>query len=329
VQIKAIIDIIDGKLLNSPSISFIYSFKTDINKVKEGDLFIALNLDDIQLAVQKGAFAIITDKIYPIIDNEIAWIKVNDINIIIIKILRYKLANFNLKAYLCSDVSYELLKVFSSYEKNAKLILDNLGDFISTIDEVNENTIIFSKDIELLNKIYPNNNTFEKEQYSVCNLVEHSIFEVSFTYKDTYFSKIKIPSIYIEDFIRVYDFFNIKEFDDSKLKNFNFFKPIFLDKSLNVVEFGRSNKFIIVQDNSSLIPKEIEYLINKFSYAKKLFISSKYNNTFKNNEFVLKDINNLKDFIKDKNFNALYISGFTYKDVQKVLQKEENILSLF
>ena len=60
MKINSIIDIIDGKLLNSPSISFIYSFKTDVNKVKEGDLFIANNLDDIQIAVQKGAFAIIT-----------------------------------------------------------------------------------------------------------------------------------------------------------------------------------------------------------------------------------------------------------------------------
>ena len=53
MQISSLIDIIDGRLLNHPSISFIYSFKTDPSKVKEGDLFIAKNLDDIECAVKK------------------------------------------------------------------------------------------------------------------------------------------------------------------------------------------------------------------------------------------------------------------------------------
>ena len=72
MQISSILDIVDGSLLNSPSISFIYSIKTKVNKVKEGDLFITKNLDDIELAIKNGAFAIILEENYPIIDNEIA-----------------------------------------------------------------------------------------------------------------------------------------------------------------------------------------------------------------------------------------------------------------
>ena len=329
MKINSIIDIIDGKLLNSPSISFIYSFKTDVNKVKEGDLFIANNLDDIQIAVQKGAFAIITKSIYPIIDNEIAWIKVDDINTIIIKLIRYKLANFNLKAYFCNDISYELLTVFSSNEKKVKLISKDLGKFISTIDEIDGNSIIISKDIELLNKLYPNNTNFEKENFSITNLIEHSIFEVSFTYKDTYFQRIKIPSIYIEDFIRVYNFLSLNEFDDSKLKNFNFFKPIFLDKNLTIIEFGKSNKFIIVQNEPSLINKEINYLEDKFSYAKTVYITSTYIKNISVEQIIVKDINKIKNVIENQSFNALYISGFKFEDIQQILLKKEKELSLF
>ena len=40
MQISSIIDIVDGRLLNHPSISFIYSIKTNPRKVREGDLFI-------------------------------------------------------------------------------------------------------------------------------------------------------------------------------------------------------------------------------------------------------------------------------------------------
>ena len=54
MQISSILDIVDGSLLNSPSISFIYSIKTNVSKVKEGDLFLARNLDEIQQAIKNG-----------------------------------------------------------------------------------------------------------------------------------------------------------------------------------------------------------------------------------------------------------------------------------
>ena len=76
MQISSILDIVDGSLLNSPSISFIYSIKTNVLKVKEGDLFIAKDLTEIELAIKNGAFAILIENNAPIIDNEIAWIKV-------------------------------------------------------------------------------------------------------------------------------------------------------------------------------------------------------------------------------------------------------------
>ena len=59
MKISSILDIVDGSLLNSPSISFIYSIKTNVEKVKEGDLFIARKNEDIPLAVKNGAFAIL------------------------------------------------------------------------------------------------------------------------------------------------------------------------------------------------------------------------------------------------------------------------------
>jgi len=63
VKISSILDIVDGKLLNSPSISFIYSIKTNPKKVKECDLFIAKDGLSLQEAINNGAFAIICELI--------------------------------------------------------------------------------------------------------------------------------------------------------------------------------------------------------------------------------------------------------------------------
>lgn len=330
MKITSIIDIIDGKLLNSPSISFIYSFKTNVSKVKEGDLFIAYNLDDIQVAIQKGAFAIILDKIYPITDKEIAWIRVDNLDTSLIKLIRYKLAHFNLEAFNCNDISCEFLKTFSSLsKKKIKIIPKNIKNLISTFEEIDDETIIFSNDNKLLNNIYPNNSNFEKEDYLISNLLEHSLFEVSFTYKDKYFQRVKIPSIYLEDFIRVYSFLNICEFDDSKLKNINLFKTIFLDKNFNVLEFGKSDKFIISSNNISLVEKEIKYLKNKFTYGKIIYITSSYNEYLPKEQIILNDISEIKNIFKNNSFNASYIIGFDFKDIEQNLLKAEKEITLF
>ena len=131
MQISSLIDIIGGRLLNQPSISFIYSFKTDPSKVKEGDLFIALKLDDIELAVKNGAFAVIIENLFPIIDKEIAWIRVDSIEKCLIQLIRFKLAHFDLEAYSCDDISYDLLKSFSNNtSKSIKFIPEKLEEFI-------------------------------------------------------------------------------------------------------------------------------------------------------------------------------------------------------
>lgn len=330
MQISSILDIVDGKLLNSPSISFIYSFKTNVTKVKEGDLFIAYNLDDIQLAIQKGAFAIICENFHPITDQEIAWIKVDKLDIVLIKLIRYKLAHFNLNAFYCKDISYDLLTSLSSLSnKNIKVLPKRLRNFVSCIDYIDDNTTIISSDNEILNKIYPNNLDFEEEKFLISNLVEHSMFEVSFTYEDNYFQRIKIPSIYIEEFLRVYNFLDINEFDDSKLKNFNLFKPMFLDKNFNIVEFGKSDKFIISQNKITLVEKEINYLKSKFTYGKILYISSSFTKFLPKEQIILNEISKIKDILKNQSFNAVYIFGFEFEEIQQTLLKEEKELTLF
>ena len=137
MQISSLLDIVDGKLLNSPSISFIYSIKTNAKKVKEGDLFIAKNQEEIALAITNGAFAILIQDNHIIIDNEIAWIKVQNIEDSIIKLIRFKLSIKTLKAYYCGKVTYNILKIYSNYlDKNTKLIPNKLENIFKYIDDI-------------------------------------------------------------------------------------------------------------------------------------------------------------------------------------------------
>lgn len=319
MKISSIIDIVDGRLLNQPSISFIYSFKTNPKRVKEGDLFIAKKPSDIELAIENGAFAIILEKNHPIIDKEIAWISVNNIELSISKLLRFKLSSLNLKTYFCDKVTFNFLKIFnSSSDKTIKLISSNSIDtLLENINNIYDDNILICDDIDILKKIYPHNNININKNFGIDNLIEHSLFEISFSYEKEYFYKLRLPTIYLQQFLSVYYFLN-KDLDLSKLKNINNLRPIFLDKNLNIIEYGKSDRFILCQEDMSLTYNEIEYIKNNYKYAKTIFI---------NQDEI--SIDRLKSKLKGYDFNSAYISGYSYLEVIKHLSQPEEVKTLF
>ena len=332
MQISSILDIVDGSLLNSPSISFIYSIKTNALKVKEGDLFIAKNINEIDLAIRNGAFAIIFDTNVPIIDNEIAWIKVKNIDISIIKLIRFKLAIKNIEAFYCNKIIYDLLKIYSThFSKNVRLVPNKLENTFRFIDEIEDNDILISCNKNILDNIYPKNKDFDhiNKLNEIDNLIEHSLFETSFSYENVYFSRLKISSLYITDFLKVFNFFK-QNLDLTKLKSFYNFKPLFLDRNLNLVEFGKSDKFIICQNNEDLYENEISYMKKQYKYAKNIFITSSYIDYLsKDEQILMTDIEQLKPILRKLKFNGIYILGFNYNEVYEYLIKSENIQTLF
>jgi len=318
VKISSILDIVDGKLLNSPSISFIYSIKTNPKKVKECDLFIAKDGLSLQEAINNGAFAIICEGNFTIYDNEIAWIKVENLELAIIKLVRFKLSTLNLEAYFCNDSLYDMFKIYqNSFGKNIFFIPSKIEKIFSYIDNIKDGAILVAKDQELLNKIYPKNKKFEQniDIRDISNLVEHSLFETSFSYKNHFFQRIKISSLYIKDFIYIFNLLE-KDMDLSRLNKFLNMKAIFINKNLEVVEYGKNSKFIITQENISLLENEIKYVKSRFKYAKTIFISKNGIDFLeKSEQTMIGSLDELKEIVKNMDFQCIYLADFNHKDI--------------
>ncbi len=316
MQISSIVDIVEGELVNSPSISFIYNIKTKVNKIQEGDLFISNNKDEIKEALNKGAFGIIFDCEIDILDNEIAWIKVDDVNSSLTKLIRFKLSTFELNAYHCNDFTFELLALFTKNgEHNIKLISNNLEDDIGILEDIeNYKTIICSNE-KILNNIYPKNFAFNNIKYDIKNLIEHSLFETTFSYEDSYFPRVKLSSLYINDFLNVYIFLN-KNIDINKLKKINTFKPLFIDKYFKLIDYGYSDKFIISQTNGNLAVNEINYINNKYKYARTfIFIRKGFYKSNDSSFYTIDSLDEIKNILSNKKFNAIYILGFNHDEI--------------
>ncbi|MCT7433377.1 peptidoglycan synthetase [Aliarcobacter cryaerophilus] len=332
MKISSIVDIVDGELLNSPSISFINNISSDANKVKTSDMFIAKNIEDLKIALQNGAYAVIFEKDFEVIDNEIAFIKVKNLELALLKIVRYKLSTLKIKSYFCTDETFDMLKLYqNNHTKPIFLISKNIEKAFKFIDDIKDGDILISKNKKLLESIYPDSKEFEKklDENSIKNLIKHSLFELSFSYKDIYFSKLRLSKIYLNSFLNIYDFFK-GNIDISKLKLYSNFKAIFIDKDFQPIESGKSDSFIICQTNKNLIPIEIAYLKNEFKYAKTIFIS-KYKISFldEKEQIIINNIEDLKNILKNLKFNCVYLIGFTNQESFEFLQNSQKLQALF
>ncbi|MGJ0321184.1 peptidoglycan synthetase [Aliarcobacter cryaerophilus] len=332
MKISSIVDIVDGELLNSPSISFINNISSDANKVKTSDMFIAKNIEDLKIALQNGAYAVIFEKDFEVIDNEIAFIKVKNLELALLKIVRYKLSTLKIKSYFCTDETFDMLKLYqNNHTKPIFLISKNIEKAFKFIDDIKDGDILISKNKKLLESIYPDSKEFEKklDENSIKNLIKHSLFELSFSYKDMYFSKLRLSKIYLNSFLNIYDFFK-GNIDISKLKLYSNFKAIFIDKDFQPIESGKSDSFIICQTNKNLIPIEITYLKNEFRYAKTIFVS-KYKISFldEKEQIIINNIEDLKNILKNLKFNCVYLIGFTNQESFEFLQNSQKLQTLF
>jgi ferrochelatase len=311
LKISSLLDITGGVLLNSPAISFITQIHTKVHKINEGDLFISSNTDEIYEAVSRGAFCIITDNDMLLSDPEIAWIKVDDINKTAIKLVRFLFANKKLESFYFDSISYELLEIYNP-DKSKYFFLNSGLEAIELQYKIEENTTIVSLNKDFLYDIYPNSKEFETKDYKITNLTIHSLFEVSFSISNKLFTKLRLPASYIYHFLSIKEFYGLNNIDENKIKHFNAMDPIFLNKSLQVVDFGKSNRFIITADDPLKIQFDTIFIENFYNYGSVKFIDVKNYD----------DIS-IYNIIKEINVNCLYLTNANQDQIRTILFKFE------
>jgi len=313
LKISSIVDITGGKLLNSPSISFITQTHTTLKKVSDGDLFISSNILEIKEAIKRGAFGIIFDFVVDIaeLDSEIALIKVDDISKAITKLLRFKLSNLEIKSFAVDFIAYEFLEVLVKSNKNI-YFLDEPILSLELLQDVEDNDILISQNTSFIKNIYPKTKDLEILNMNFGNLIIHSIFETSFLYNGEYFYKLRVPYIYLNHLLCIKEVFEISEIDGQKLKHLKFIQPIFLSKQNQIVEYGKSNRFILSSQNKDIGEIEFEFIKTIFKYGKSMKI---YASNL--------DETQIFEIISNNKTNCLYFVNQTNEKITEILKKNE------
>ena len=245
--ITDIVNIIDAELVNSGYINEIKGFADNLKKVKREFLFVSNDIEEIKDAIKKGAYAILFSEDLPIIDDEIAWIKVENIQKALLALLKYKLINKTL--YFCNEIT--LLVIESINKDNIAIIKDD--NFIDYL----EGDYIFITSLGTLLNI--SSNVYVLQEKEEIKLLKSTTFISNFIYKNDKYSLV-FPKLYIEELSLALAFFenNNLRYNLKSLK-LNRFIPVFINSKYEKVKYGKSQKVLITKlKNDNFLMRELD-----------------------------------------------------------------------
>jgi len=235
-----------GKLLNNPYISRFDSIELTAHKVTRGSLFIAELPEEIDKALVRGAYGILTDdKHITTTDEEVAWIYVKDIKTTLPKLLRLWLIESSRNIFY---ISTQVLEFLNCIQSNPSIILLN-GDEAQKSRQIlssSQNQTIFCDDKLFLEHIGVNEVIPEISQVKY-ELIDSRTFETSIIVDEIYYNRLPlIPSMvpFLIEAIGILKYFNFS-FSINSIGFTPSLEPVFVNSACERVGFGESDKVLI------------------------------------------------------------------------------------
>jgi len=276
MMIENLTQICSGTLLQKPLVTSITGFTCDSEKVVRGSAFFSLNTTqgEIKHALENGAYAIIYDGVITSEDNEVAWIKVDDITKAMIRLMRFEMERKDINAVLLSVLQFDMLSSFRLMF-DAYLTPKSVEELFSLFSGFEAESYLFSSDAELLEQISPQFDV-AKNTAQATILQSNSIFRTSFVCGENFFKDFEIPSLFIHEFAALVAFFDEKALPFKVDGIRGHFEPVFVNTALQPRPFGTTNQALIIETDERLFEKEAEW-IQKYVSDEYLLILAPHN----------------------------------------------------
>jgi len=273
MKIEDILNLTEGLLTNTPQVHSIESATVYQSKVEHGDLFFSSDQEEIDQAIENGAYAIIYDDDNIIKkDDEIAWIKVSDIQLAALKLIRYVILKKEAQFFLLLEHELTFLKMILTHKTNINFIANDWRKAFEQIVNTDGRLYVGSNK-ELMRLIKPDVKKLERniEGYPIFDTLFKTTFKVGgFVYQE----KDLIP-FHLEYLLRVIHFCeeNALIYDIERLRYTKHFTPVFIDGQLNTTRSNQSDKVAIFTDNITDIIEAREYIKRSNNWVKGIVLT--------------------------------------------------------
>ncbi|GAA8598916.1 hypothetical protein KYTH53_13700 [Helicobacter pylori] len=310
-----------GELQNTPSISYFNSIVFSLNKVQKGSLFVAKDHTLIPKALELGAYGILYAGEYPLSDRDVAWIKLKDIEHSLNHLFKFCLLNERVVGALLSPIELEIA---------SKIMV---SDFVWCLKENLEDLFIiegckiaFFDKLEWLHLFYKQERLKENLKESRLIVLNQSFFCSALVYEKQEY-ELKMPCIFLEPLKRVIQLCEKLqiEFDLNLLGKKEYpldhCKPFFVNKNLEIALYGATARVIVAETSKELFEMMLQKALETLSWGKIVVFCRKNSVAFfkKANPYFYTTQNNLKEQLKNLEFNFAFIYGISSHHLESLL----------
>ena len=273
MKIEDILNLTEGILTNTPKVQAIEAATVFHSKVDHGDLFFSSNQEEIDKAIENGAYAIVYDDENIIKkDDEIAWIKVSDIQLAAFKLIRYVVIKKEARFYLLSEHELTFLKMIIQHKGNVSFIPN---DWRKAFEQIlnSDGTLFVGTDKELMQLIKPDIEKINREVDGY--LVSDTLFKSTFKVDGFVYQEKELIPFHLEYLLRAVDFCNLHDlpYTMDRIKYTKHFLPVFIDAKLRSTQASKSDKVVIFTDNLADITKAREYVMRSNMWVKSVVMT--------------------------------------------------------
>ena len=273
MKIEDILNLTEGTLSNTPKIQAIESATVYVSKIDQGDLFFSSTQEEIDQAIENGAYAIVyDDDNITRNDEEIAWIKVSSIQLAAYKLIRYVTIKKEAQFFLIAEHEQTFLKMILTHKTNISFISNDWRKAFEQILNA-QDSLFVGTNKELMQLIKPDVQKLEKEVDGY--VVSDTLFKTTFKVGGFVYQEKDLIPFHVDYLLRVIHFCeeNSLPYSVERLKHTKHFSPVFINSNLQSTKSSNSDQVAIFTDNVADIVEAREYIRRTNTWVKGIVIT--------------------------------------------------------
>ncbi len=269
MRLENVVALTNAKLLTSPEVSAFGEICFEASKVKRGDIFVAIDHQDIEIALAQGAYAVMFDKPVQISDREVAWLKVKNLEDALLRLLRFRLIEKEAVVYRCEDIIVDLARGIES-DKKFIVVYEEITRLIQRLWHIEKRTILLFSPARTNEDLFVDVKELPNLVDEKIKIIEKTLFECSFIFDERYYERVLLSPFFLPFLEKLLNFYkhNSIEFRLRRFDYMKHFEIVFINKNFEQKEFGSSENVLIFEQDMKLISQEIEFLSSYAPWAK-------------------------------------------------------------
>lgn len=243
--ISNLLELINAKVINETKLSKVSGFSTNLKTLERANAFFTNSDEDAKKAAILGAYAIISSKDLSVVDSDIAYLKVDNLDNAFARLVNFLCSHKEI--LIVSKLDLEFLKRLNFS------VLDN--DLFCDFEKYFKNDLLFSQSkLNLIDLNYKNINA----SYQI--IKSSSFFYHDLKLNDEFVTNVFIPKIFIPSLAMAH-------FLKLNINNLKLLDFVFFNDENEITKLSEASKVVFFEDND-LIINEMKKHINLIEITK-------------------------------------------------------------